>query len=148
MAIGNGISLQGLFQEEWAFPFNLKTGITSADVGKAVSLDTSAANTVKLAGDGDVILGRLEVVENRVQEGVLVGTVMLKGGLKFPVKTGETVNVGDTIQGAGSGEVKALAVSQDTAAGGGAADIAHASHDGRNLVVEDLTGDFCVAILF
>lgn len=144
--IGAGISLRGIHVEDFHFPFYLASGITKADEGKAVTLDTTAANTVKLAGDGDPILGRLEVVEVRVGEGVNVGTVALKGGLKLPLKSAETVNVGDAVQGAGSGEVKALAVSQDTAAGGGATDIAHASHDGRNIVVE-VGADFVVALL-
>lgn len=143
--IGAGISLNGMFIEEFQFPFNLKSGITSSDAGKAVSLDTSAANTVKLAGDGDAILGRLEVVEDRTAEGVLVGTVSLKGGFKLPVKSGETVAVGDTIQGAGSGEVKTIAVSTDTD-GTGTPTIKHTVHDGRNIVVEVGTG-YAIAIL-
>lgn len=142
--IGAGVSLKGIFIEDFLFPFNLKSGIVAADVGKAVALDSTAANTVKLAGDGDAILGRLEVVEDRTAEGILVGTVSLKGSFKFPVKNGETVVVGDVIQGAGSGEVKALAVTSDTNTNAGA--IKHASHDGRNIVVEVGTG-FAVAIM-
>jgi len=143
--IGAGVSLSGIFIEDFLFPFNLKSGITTSDVGKAVALDTSAANTVKLAGDGDRIIGRLETVENRLSEGILVGTVSLKGGLKFPVKSGETVAIGDTIQGAGSGEVKTIAVSTDTD-GTGTPTVKHTVHDGRNIVVEVGTG-YAVVIL-
>lgn len=105
--IGAGISLAGMYHEAWQYPFYISGSVTQDDVGKAVTLDTSAANTVKLAGDGDVILGRLEVYEDRVQEGIKVATVNLAGGMKLPVKTGETVNVGDSAIGAGSGEVRA-----------------------------------------
>lgn len=104
--IGAGVSLNGIFIEDFMFPFNLKSGITSADVGKAVAIDATAANTVKLAGDLDPIIGRLEVVEDRKSEGILVGTVAMKGSFKFPVKAAQVVNVGDSLQGAGAGEVK------------------------------------------
>lgn len=104
--IGQGISLWGIHHEEFHYPFNLASGITTTDVGKAVALDTSAANTVKLAGDGDAILGKLVTVENRSVEGVLVGTVELKGGMKFD-KVG-TINVGQSVVGsATAGSVKA-----------------------------------------
>ena len=110
--IGNGISLRGIYFEDFQLPFYLKSGIVAADIGKAVALDSSAANTVKLAGADDRIIGRLEVVENRVVEGVLVGTVSVKFANRLPVKASLTgidaVAVGDTVVGAGSGEVKAL----------------------------------------
>lgn len=84
--------------------FRLAAGITSADTGKAVSLDTSAANTVKLAGDGDTIIGYLETYEDRQ-----VGAVALNFTEKLPIATSATVAVGDTVVGAGNGEVKAAA---------------------------------------
>lgn len=145
--IGAGISLKGIYHDDWQYPFLISGTVTAADIGKAVTQDTTAANTVKLAGAGDPILGRLEVYEDRVAEGIKVATVALKGGVRFPVKSGETVAVGDTVQGAGSGEVKALAVSQDTAAAGGAANIALASHNTRNRVFEVGTGYAIVVLL-
>lgn len=102
------VTLRGYYFEDSIFTFKLKAGITKDDIGKAVALDTSAANTVKLAGDNDVIIGRLETVENRSVEGILVGAVALRFAEILPIKTGETVNVGDTVVGAGDGEVKAL----------------------------------------
>lgn len=102
--IGVGVSLRGIEHEEFHYPFLLASGITASDAGKAVALDTTAANTVKLAGDGDQVLGKLVTVENRVTEGVLVGTVALKGGFKF-TKSG-TVLVGASVVGAGGGAVK------------------------------------------
>ncbi|MCG7629000.1 hypothetical protein MHM88_14405 [Epibacterium sp. MM17-32] len=108
--IGQGISLRGMVHEKFHYPFYLASGITNADVGKAVALDSSAANTVKLAGDDDKIIGKLVTHENRSVEGVLVGTVALRGGFRFTkAAAAPAINVGDTVVGAGGGEVKAAA---------------------------------------
>jgi hypothetical protein len=88
-----------MYHDDFQYPFLLAAGITVADQGKAVALDASAANTVKLAGDGDRIIGRLEVVEIRVQEGINIGTVSIQGGLDYPVKAGEVLAPGDSIVG-------------------------------------------------
>jgi len=103
----NKVSLRGFHFEDWSLTFVLAAGITTADVGKAVSIDTGAANKVKLAADGDVIVGRLATVEDRTVEGQLIGAVELKFANILPIKTGETIAVGDTVVGAGSGTVKA-----------------------------------------
>jgi hypothetical protein len=106
--IGNGISLRGLAHNDFQYGYNLASGIVKADVGKAVSLDASAANTAKLAADGDFVIGRLLTVEDRTVEGTLVGTVETHGGFRF-TKTAAAVAIGDTVVGAGDGEVKAAA---------------------------------------
>ena len=109
-AIGK-VSLRGITHDDFQYTFLVKTGAGTdaviADAGvKAVSLDTSAANTVKLAVDGDKILGRLEVYEDRTVEGIVTGTVALKGGVKFIVNPDatdspdETPAVGDYLVGA------------------------------------------------
>ena len=103
-------TLRGYHFEDWSFTFVLASGITASDIGKAVSIDTSAANKVKLAADGDFVLGRLASVEDRTVEGQLIGAVELKFANILPIKSGETVAVGDTVIGAGSGEVKTLKV--------------------------------------
>jgi hypothetical protein len=103
------VNLRRYFFEDWLFTFNLASGITSADVGKALSRDTSAANTLKLAADDDDIVGRLEQVEDRAQEGQLVGAVSIKFLNSLPIAAAQTINVGDKIVGAGNGEVKAKA---------------------------------------
>jgi len=102
---GGGISLVGIPHSEFRRTVYLAAGITSADVGKPVTLDTSANNTFKLAGANDVIYGNLKVVENRVQEGILVGTIEFKGGFQW-TKSG-VIAVGDGVVGAGAGAVKA-----------------------------------------
>jgi len=102
---GGGISLVGIPHSEFRRTVYLAAGITSADVGKPVTLDTSANNTFKLADADDVIYGNLKVVENRVQEGILVGTIELKGGFQW-TKSG-VIAVGGGVVGAGAGAVKA-----------------------------------------
>lgn len=104
-AIGT-ISHRGLFAEDFQYAFLLASGITAADIGKAVTIDSTADGTVKLAGDGEFILGRLETVEVRAAEGVSVGTVSTQGGLEFienPNATSsspdETAVAGDYISG-------------------------------------------------
>ena len=86
-------SLKGIFHEEFQYSFLLKAGIVEADEGKAVSLDTSVANTVKLATDGDVIVGKLERVEDRSIAGTLLGTISLFGGMEFLTNPDVTAGV-------------------------------------------------------
>lgn len=102
---GGGISFVGIPHSEFRRTAYLAAGITSADVGKPVTLDTSANNTYKLAGNNDLIYGNLKTVENRVQEGILVGTVEFKGGFQW-TKSG-VIAIGDGVVGAGVGAVKA-----------------------------------------
>lgn len=99
-----GISFVGIPHSEFRRTVYLAAGIVAADVGKPVTLDTTANNTFKLAGADDVVYGNLKVVENRVQEGILVGTVEFKGGFTW-TKSG-VVARGDGVVGAGAGAVK------------------------------------------
>lgn len=99
-----GISLVGIPHSEFRRTVYLTAGITKADEGKPVTIDTTANNTFKLAGADDVVMGNLKVVENRVQEGILVGTVEFKGGFQW-TKSG-AITVGDGVVGAGAGAVK------------------------------------------
>lgn len=135
--IGQSISLAGMYFEDFQMPFNLKAGIVRADVGKAVALDTAAANTVKLAGDGDVIVGRLETVEDRNVEGTLVGTVAFRFVAKIPYAT--LVAVGDTAVGSTTaGSVKPRRNAGDTA---------NEADYSQNMVVEvDTTNSMAVVL--
>ena len=101
-----GVSLVGIPQNEFMLTMRLASGITRADEGKPVALDTSANNTVKLAGDGDVIIGNLKIVNNRLVEGILVGTVEFKGGFRWPF-TGTVVRGNSVVGSATAGSVKA-----------------------------------------
>jgi len=100
------VTLRGFHWEASSLTFNLSSAVTIAHIGKAMSLDSSAANTVKPAGDGDIIIGRLASFEDRSVEGTKVGAVELQFANTLPIKDGETVAVGDTVIGAGAGEVK------------------------------------------
>lgn len=110
MANFGSISDKGRYNEDFQDTFYVPNTVTSADVGKAVSLNGTTAHGVKLAADGDFIVGRLEVYEDRVQEGADLATVSRKGIALFPIKSGLTgvnvVAIGDTVVGAGGGEVR------------------------------------------
>jgi hypothetical protein len=95
--IGAGITLRGFYNEAWQFTFYVSGSVTAADKGKLVTQDITAANTVKLAGDGDAPLGILNSFENRIQEGIQVGTVGMKD-FQAMAYTG-TLAVGDSIVG-------------------------------------------------
>src|SRR3990167_4774955 len=107
----NGVVSHTFPIDDFVFTYLISGTVVAADVGKAVALDTAAANTVKLAGADDVIFGRLETFEDRVQEGVKVGAVARKFKTKLPVQAAlagfNVPAVGDTVVGAGAGEVKA-----------------------------------------
>lgn len=108
MAMTAGVNTSNIPMEEWNISFNLESNVAATDVGKAVELDSAGANTVKLASDGGVILGRLETFEDRIVEGNRVGTVALKGFLTLPY-TGTAPTVGARVIGGGSGNVKTQA---------------------------------------
>lgn len=100
------VDLNGIYFEDRKVTMVLATSIVKADEGKPVTIDTAANNRVKIAGDGDNILGYLEVVENRVVEGIKVGTIALNYVAQWPIKAADALAVGDVAVGAGSGEVK------------------------------------------
>ncbi|BCJ91787.1 hypothetical protein IZ6_25220 [Terrihabitans soli] len=128
----NKVSLQGFHFEDSLFTFKLANGITKADEGKAVAFG-AAANTVKLVGDGDAIIGRLEVVEDRKVEGQLVGTVALRFINTLPKGAGETITIGQSVCGDGTaGAVRAKVVADD-------------DYGKYNIVVEVLATEVVVA---
>lgn len=106
MAISTVI-LEGTGHPDFQYTYSISGTVVEADEGKAISLDTSATNTVKLAGDGDALLGRLFKYEDRVVEGTKLATIETKGGFRLPKLESEVIAVGNTVIGAGSGNVKA-----------------------------------------
>lgn len=104
--IGNGVTLLGLTNPDDYVTVNLASGITENDEGKALTWDASAANQMKLAGDGDNVDAYLDKVEKRESEGILVGSALPRGFVKLPLKAEDTAAIGDYIIGAGNGEVK------------------------------------------
>lgn len=115
MASISTIFLDGTTHPEFQYTAKISGTVTTADEGKALTLDTAAANTVKLAGDGDAILGRLFRYEDRVVEGVKLATIETKGGMRLPKLESTVIAVGDTVVGDTGGLVKA-AVSANWAA--------------------------------
>lgn len=105
----NTVRLDGFHWEDSSLTWNLAAGIVHADIGKAVSVDTTGPNKVKLAGVGDHIIGRLSSVEDRQIEGIRVGAVELQFANKMTIASGQTVVVGDTAVGSGNGEIRAAA---------------------------------------
>lgn len=81
-------------------------------VGRAVTPDNSADNTVKLAGDGDPICGVIYTTEDRINEGSKLGTIEFKFAAYMKIKSGlsgaKVVARGKKLCGAGAGEVRAI----------------------------------------
>lgn len=97
---------------DYTFTMNVSGAVVQADVGKAVTLDTATANTVKLAAAGDRIYGRLESLETGGLDGLTVGAVSRKYRAILPVASGlaglDVPAIGDTVVGsATAGAVKA-----------------------------------------
>ena len=134
-AIGS-VSLRGLVPQEFIATWNISGTVDkSTDLGKAVTIDSTGANTAKLCSDDSIILGVLTSYENRVSEGVKVGAVAHKGFFKVPYVNGASSlvpAVGHSVKGsATAGKVKPVA-----------------AYDGPNLVVEvDTTNGFVVLML-
>ena len=90
------LTLKNLHVENFAFAFYLETSVTEDDIGKAVTADTSANMTMKLAGDGDVVMGFLDTFEDRGD--FKIGAVQLKGGFAFKYE-GTAPTLGNGIVG-------------------------------------------------
>ena len=105
--IGEGVSLRGLRDEGYNYTWNITGACVAADVSKAVTQDLTAANSAKLATTGSTILGTLASFEDRVQEGIKVGTVARKGVFVWTYDgPNPTLGVG-VVGGATAGYVKA-----------------------------------------
>jgi hypothetical protein len=107
--IGDGFPI-GLFTFTYhltGLPNDATDETVAATAGKAVSLDANADVAVKLAGNGDEILGRIYVAENRAAiGGGKVASVARKFKEKLPAANGHGIVRGDRIVGAGNGLVK------------------------------------------
>ena len=89
------------------FTYNISGAVTQADLGKALAIDATAPNTMKLAGDGDAIVGRLFSYEDRSQQGAgKTGAVQRRFKEKLPAANGHGIDLGDSVVGAGNGLVK------------------------------------------
>jgi hypothetical protein len=103
------VDLAGTHFSDFHLTMNISgSGLTYASVvGKPLALDTTAANTVKIAGNGDRIVGYARTFEDRINEGTKLVTVETKFIMNFPVTAADALAVGDTaVGGTNAGEVK------------------------------------------
>lgn len=95
--------------DDFMFTYNISGVVTQADLGKAVTQDTTAPNTMRLAADGEAIQGRLFSLELRTASGLQVGTVERKFKARVP-KTAPAIALGNEVVGSATlGAVKATA---------------------------------------
>lgn len=82
--IGGGVTLRGINDPKYNHVWNISGVINKlTDIGKAVSQDTTADSTAKLCAAGERILGALFSYEDRVTEGIKIGTISRKGYFLF-----------------------------------------------------------------
>lgn len=137
IAIGEGVSLRGFYSKNWSLTWNLAAGIVAADIGKAMAQDASAANTAKLAAADESIIGVLMSRENRVQEGILVGSICHQFGAKL-VYTGTIPAIGSQVVGSATpGTVKVATAALGTGL-----------YRKPAIVVEQSVADTTVVVLF
>ena len=107
----NGIVTSGFPLDDFTFTYQL-TGVAQTDnaaaatAGKVVSLDASKPGAVKLAADGETIIGRIFLAENRAVQGFMTAAVQRKFKEKVPAAEGHGIVIGDSVVGAGDGLVK------------------------------------------
>lgn len=86
--------------DDFMFTYNISGAATQDNLGNALTLDTAAAATMTLAGDGKAIHGRLFSYEDRTQQGAgKVGTVQRKFKEKLPAAVGHGIVIGDSVCG-------------------------------------------------
>lgn len=109
---GFRVTTTGIIVQESRLTWNGTPDITVNHTGHAATIDTTQDNTVKLAGDGDPILGQIEVVEIETTGEVIVN-VAIAGGYRLACEPNAQFTAGDTVVGAGDGLVKSGGASTD-----------------------------------
>lgn len=98
--------------DDFIFTYNLDTAIVAADVGKALQLDTTGANKMKLTVADAVIDARLFSFEDRTQQGAgKVGACERKFRAKLTY-TGTAPTIGQTVSGSATPGVVKVATTQ------------------------------------
>lgn len=105
------VRLDGFRVEESILTYVVEGNVNANHVGRAVSM-TANAGAVKLAGDGDTIIGRLDSVEAR--EDGTVGAVCHRFSAKMELAANSGVAIGGSVVGAGDGLVKAANAADHT----------------------------------
>ena len=94
-----GLVSSGFPINDVLFTYGLNATIdVVADLGKAVTIDATATNTMRLAVQGDNIHGLLILAEDRGSLGK-VGTVARQFKEKLPAQVGHGIVVGDSVEG-------------------------------------------------
>jgi hypothetical protein len=122
---GSGVVSSGFPQTADPFTFTYyltgafadEAAVRAAE-GKAVSLDTAAASSVKLAADAEPIFGRIYVAEDRKVLGFKTASVQRRFKEKLPATVGHGIAVGDSVVGAGNGLVRLAAAGAETTSAG------------------------------
>lgn len=94
----NGVVLEAFSFEDFTFTRFITGTVDATVIGKAVTNDTTAAGSVKLAGEGDSIYGRIYTYEDRTQEGVKVVGCERKFIKRLP-KSAAAIAIGDHVVG-------------------------------------------------
>lgn len=105
----NTIRFNDMVDQDDIFTFALNAAIVVTDIGKAVTMD-STAGTVKLTGLGDQVIGRLESFDSR--QGNLVGAVATGGVMTFPT-TAAVIPIGSKLEGSATPGVVVAAAAPD-----------------------------------
>lgn len=110
-----GVTLKGVIPDN-DLTFILNSEIKAEHVGLVVTQDKNAANTVKLAGAGDPIVGVLQSYEDRTAtSGIKTGAVKLVGGMELKIASSySSPAVGDKVIGAGEGLVTKITTGQSS----------------------------------
>lgn len=111
---GQGIVSYGFPLDDFTFTYLAASSITIADVGKAVEIDTSTANKVKLTTDNGKIFGRIVTFEDRDVLGIKVVGVQRRFKEKLPASVGHAIAVGTSVTGGAVAGLVKTATSQDT----------------------------------
>jgi hypothetical protein len=108
------IVLEAFSMEDFTFTYFITGNPDPTDiVGKAVEIDPTARGSVKLATADAQIFGRIYQYEDRTQQGGgKVVSVERKFRKRLPKASGDVVAIGNTVEGAGAGLVRAGTANQ------------------------------------
>lgn len=96
----------------FTFTYNLDAAVVIADVGKAMTLDTTGANKMKLTANDSAVDGRLYSFEDRTQQGGgKVGAVERKLRARLTY-TGTAPTIGQAVTGSATPGIVKVATSQ------------------------------------
>lgn len=142
-----GVVSYGFTLDQFTFTYLLSGSPTAANLGHALTFDNGAASTMKLAGDGDAVHGRLSTFEDRTSQGAgKTGAVERK--FKDTLPSTGSIAVGDAVCGSSTPGTVRKAIPGVISANVSTGVITSTSADPiTNRVVEVLTGFVVVEAL-